>query len=489
MDMSNKIVKTTRKIWGYYNKLSNPVKASIWFTISTALQRGISLLTMPIFTRLLTTEQYGIYTIYRSWYDILLIFGTLNIYTACYSRGLLKFRNNQKEFTSSMQVLMSVITVALTCIYLCNIEFWNSFLGLSSMYVYALFLEMFFVPAYSLWCMKERFEYRYKKVVFTTLLLAILTPTIGIIAVLGTTYKAEARVISYVFVQLLIAIPFCIYNILRGRTAFSKDYWSYALTFSIPLLAHYLSAVILNQSDRIMISRMVGSSEAAIYSVAYTISTMVSILTNAIQHSYMPYTYKSIEERKIEKVIVTSKEICMLVAGLCVIAMLIGPEIIKIFASADYYNAIWIVPPVAASIFFIFLYNLFVNVELYYEKNMPVTIVSCFGAGLNVALNYFFIGRFGYVAAGYTTLFSYIIFVFIHSVLAQRLVTKEYKSNDTFDFKFFGILSIVVIGFVGIVTLSYNYLLIRAFVLLALCFIFFLMRHRIISIIKNLRRK
>ena len=42
-----------------YKNLSVRARAALWFTICSFLQKGISFITVPIFTRLLTTEEYG----------------------------------------------------------------------------------------------------------------------------------------------------------------------------------------------------------------------------------------------------------------------------------------------------------------------------------------------------------------------------------------------------------------------------------------------
>ncbi len=64
------------------------------------------------------------------------------------------------------------------------------------------------------------------------------------------------------------------------------------------------------------------------------------------------------------------------------------------------------------SVFFMFLYPLFANIEFYYEKTKFVMVASCSGALLNILLNYIFIGLYGYYAAGYTTLICYMVFFF-----------------------------------------------------------------------------
>ena len=78
----------------------------------------------------------------------------------------------------------------------------------------------------------------------------------------------------------------------------------------------------------------------------------------------------------------------MIVAVLTIVAMLFGPELIKIFATEEYYQAIWIIPPVAMSVFFNSIYSVFVNIEFYYEKTKYVMYVTVVLAGLNIVLNY-----------------------------------------------------------------------------------------------------
>ena len=55
------------------------LKSGVWYTLSYVLVRGISYLTIPIFTRILTKQSYGIYNNYTSLLAILTILVTLNL--------------------------------------------------------------------------------------------------------------------------------------------------------------------------------------------------------------------------------------------------------------------------------------------------------------------------------------------------------------------------------------------------------------------------
>ena len=79
-----------------YKKMPQQVKASLWFVICGFLQKAISLITTPIFSRLLTTSEYGIYSVYQTWAGIIIIFASLNLASGVYLRGLIKYEDDGK---------------------------------------------------------------------------------------------------------------------------------------------------------------------------------------------------------------------------------------------------------------------------------------------------------------------------------------------------------------------------------------------------------
>lgn len=59
-----------------YRSMSAPAKASLWFVICSVLQKGIAFLTTPLFTRVLSQEEYGTVSIYNSWLAVITILAT-----------------------------------------------------------------------------------------------------------------------------------------------------------------------------------------------------------------------------------------------------------------------------------------------------------------------------------------------------------------------------------------------------------------------------
>ena len=79
------------KIKKRYNEIPLTVKVSTSYAVCSILQKCLSFITLPLFTRLLTTEQYGQYTIYSSWSGILMIFLTLNLAYGSFQTAMVKF--------------------------------------------------------------------------------------------------------------------------------------------------------------------------------------------------------------------------------------------------------------------------------------------------------------------------------------------------------------------------------------------------------------
>lgn len=99
---------------------------------------------------------------------------------------------------------------------------------------------------------------------------------------------------------------------------------------------------------------------------------------------------------------------------------ILAPEVVAILAPGEYSEAMTLVPVIAASVFFMFMYSYCSNIEFYYEKTGLAAVASVLAAVLNVILNAVFIPLFGYRAAGYTTLACYVALGAAHYIFSQR---------------------------------------------------------------------
>lgn len=438
-----------------YVNMDIKIKASFWFMFCNILQKGVALLTTPIFTRILTSEQYGLYANYQSWNFIIIIFATLNLYGGVYNNGMIKYEKDRISFTAAIQGLSTTSAVCVFLIYILFHDWWNDIFQLTTPLMIMMFFEFVFSPAYSYWLLRNRFDYKYVKITLITVISTIINPLLAIIAIVNSNSKVEARAFCHTVIIVLFALYFYIYHFKKGKKFFDKEIWKFALNFNIPLIPHYLSKIVLQQSDRIMITRLVGTSQAAFYSVAYSISMLMYIVTNAINSTLIPYTYQAIKQDEPSRLKKNTDKIVLLVACGCLFAVLITPEIIRIFATEEYYDAIWVMPPVCISVYFLFICGLFSNVEFYFEKTKGIMWASIFAALLNVILNYLLLPRYGYYAAGYTTLVCYIIFTILHYIMYRRILKEKQIKESYYDEN--KLLSISVITVVGMILLSFTY--------------------------------
>lgn len=434
-----------KKLLKYYKNLSSAVKASIWFTICSVLQKGIQFITIPFFTRLLTTEQYGQFSLYQSWLSVITIFATLNLAAGVFNNGMLKYENDRPRYISSMQGLSTVATLVVAVIYLLFKQWWDKVIGLPDIVMLAMFLELLFSPALSFWAAKQRFEYKYAALVGVTLGVSVLGPIIGIGAVLSTEHRGVARILSVALVNAIVGLLFYLFNAIRGKTFFQKTYWRFALRFNLPLIPHYLSTIVLGQADRIMIGWYCGESEVAIYSLAYSIAWVMNIITTSINASFIPWTYQKCAKKDFSAIGRVSRYLLLLVAGITLIPTLLAPEIIAIMGSQEYSAGMWLIPPVAISTFLTFLYTLFANIEFFFEESKFVMIASVLGAALNIVLNILFIPSLGYSAAAYTTLICYLAFSLAHYLFMRKICRKRNVEQAIYPMREIVVLTVVLI--------------------------------------------
>ena len=469
-----------------YKKLPIQVKASLWFVVCSFLQKGISVITTPIFTRLLSTSEYGQYGVFNSWLSIITVFVTLNMYLGMYTRGLVRLGEKNRDFSSSLQGLCLTLVVVWTVVYIAFHSVINKVTSLTTPQMLAMLLMIWTSSAFSFWAAEQRVELHYKALVLVTLVTSILKPAIGIILVINTDDKVTARIIGLALVEVIMYTGCFVVQMRRGKKFYSKEYWKEALVFNIPLIPHYLSMSVLNGADKIMIERMVGASEAGIYSLAYSLSQIMKLFNTALSQTIEPWLYKQIKKGDLQGIGRVAYPSWLLIAVLNLLLIALAPEAVKLFAPQSYYNAIWVIPPVAMSVFFIFLYAFFAVFEFYFAKTKLVAVATCAGAVLNIILNYIFIKIFGYYAAGYTTLVCYIVYALMHYFFMVKICKEELNTTSIYNVKILLGMSIVFMVLATLLMITYNYPIIRYSSLGLFVVLIIIYRNRIKTFITSL---
>ena len=133
--------------------MSAPVKMAFWFLICNFFQKGIGMLTTPLFTRIMTESEYGRYNVYNSWCSIFTVFVTLSISGNCFTRGLVvaEGKQKQRELASSFYGLGLTILALYIIVYLLFSNYINTVTGLSSYLFLMMGVDFVTVQASNLW--------------------------------------------------------------------------------------------------------------------------------------------------------------------------------------------------------------------------------------------------------------------------------------------------------------------------------------------------
>lgn len=467
------------KLRSKYRSLPVQAKASFWFLMCAFLQRGISFITTPIFTRILTTAEYGQFSVFNSWMQIITPIVSLNLYSGVYSQGIVKFSDERDQFSSSLQGLSLVLVAAWTAIYLLFSDFFDNLFTLTVAQMLCMFVMIWASGSFSFWSMDQRVDFKYRKLVAVTLLVSAAQPTLSIILILTSEDKVMARILGMTIVQFLFYSWTFVSQMRKGRKFFHKRFWIYALKFNLPLLPHYLSLTLLSSSDRIMISSMVGASEAGIYNLAYSISMVMSMFNTALLQTLEPWIYKKLKAGQGGDLAKVAYPTFVGIAGVNLVLIVLAPEVVGIFAPPQYYEAIWIIPPVALSVYFMYLYTFFATFEFYYEKTGYVAAATVGGAILNVVLNYVCIGMIGYMAAGYTTLVSYMLFAVLHYHFMMKICRESIGGLKPYRTSIIVGISVaaLILGF--LIQLTYALSVVRYSIVIAVLIAAFVFRDRL----------
>ncbi len=459
-DYNEEKVTKIIKIVDKYKHSPIPVRASFWFLICSFLQRGISMITTPIFTRLLTTAEYGQFGVFNSWYGIVSIVVSLSLYQGVHAQGIVKFSEERAVFSSTLQGLTLLLTSIWSIAYILTHQFWNGITGLTTSQTLSMLVMIWATASFSFWANEQRMDYKYHVLVTVTILVSLAKPLLGIFLVTHAEDKVTARILGLMIVELAAYSWTSFLLIKRGKKFFSKRFWRYAILFNVPLVPHYLSQTVLNSADRIMIKKMVGESEAGIYNLAYSVSSIMTLFNTALSQTVSPWIYKKIKDRKGKEIAPIAYITLLFVAAVNLVLIVLAPEAVAIFAPEEYYDAIWVIPPVAMSAFFMYSYDMFAKFAFYYEKTKMIMVASIFGAILNLFLNYIFIRQLGYVIAGYTTLVCYVVYAMTHYCFMKKVCDEFCDGEYPYEVKRILLITIpfMVIGFILLATYSYPFI-------------------------------
>ena len=291
-------------------------------------------------------------------------------------------------------------------------------------------------------------DYEYKKFLTISFINAISGMLFSVLLICTVFHDKRylGRIWGNVLPLLFISIYIIITFFRKSKPELNREYIKYGIKFSLPIIPHGISQVILSQFDRIMIRSMIGMSEAGLYSFSYNIYTIIQVTATSLDNVWGTWFFEAASKKRYEEIKRNSSDYMIGMMLFSASILLVSPEIIKLVSPSSYWNSIYCVIPIVIGGYFSFLYLLPVQVEYYFEKTKFIALGTCAAAVLNILLNAIFIPRFGYIAAAYTTLMTYFLYFLFHYLLSIYFSKRKYFNEKTI------LICILVILVTGVVT-------------------------------------
>lgn len=466
------------------NNLSVPAKASFAYLFVNIFQKGFAFITSPIFTRLLSPDEFGKVSVYSS---LMALFGVVAMF--CLNAGvfdvaMIDYTGDRMSYIKSTLVLSNIITLVTGVVLVVFYPVLKRALNISLFLLVFMFIDFIFQPAYLFWTHWQRFEYRYKIPVILSIAATIMAPSVSILAIkfIGGNKVYDRIIGSDIPLILLYAVVY-IYIFANRNGNISTRFWKYAFYFNLPLIPHYLSTYILGSSDRLMVSALQGDSQAAFYSMAGNIGTVIIIVWSAINDAMVPLEMQKQGEKDYNGLRNLIQPILLVFSLLCMIVMLLAPEALKLLATKEYGIAVYVIPPIVGGVFFQALYSVFTNVLYYYKRPIFALFGSLISAFSNLVLNYIFIKKFGFIAAGYTTIVSYAL-----QALFDYIVMDKFVGQSIYNKRFLLCLSFTLISFCLFVNVLYQNVFVRYGVITVLSVVIFVKKNVLLKVFQKSKK-
>lgn len=386
----------------------------------------LSFLLLPVYTRFLTAEQYGILaliTVFRTIFERVVNFGTQSSVVKVYFE--VNTLEEKKTVISTAFIFVVIVTFLFTTIFWLfrnklSVNLLNS-ANLAFLFTFALLASFFFtvktIPL-SVFRAQEK-PVTYSIFSFATLILGLLF-NILFVVIFRENVKGivKSAFLSQCIVFLLILIPFSKDFVLR----FKKEYLSKMLTFGLPLVPSGLAMWILTLLDRYFLKVYTSLDTVGIYSLGYKIATIMSMIVIVpFSLAWGPLMLKWYKQKNAKKLFSTVYKYFSIIGFFVALLLSIfSKEVIRIMTTPPFYSAYKIVYFIVLAYLCQGFYMIFTAGCTFIRKTYYFPIATGVAAVLNTVLNILLIPHYKMMGAAIATIISYLIMTVLMYIFSER---------------------------------------------------------------------
>lgn len=332
--------------------LNRPARASVAYTATHLMLKAVSLLLLPLFTRLLTTAEYGEYPLFLSRMSLLSLFATWGIGGHATYRGLALFHGGAERYLRARLLLMLCTGLTTGAGLLLLYRHTPLMQGIAGWQLALALLMSLTEGVLHLTLATWRYGYRYGCHSLLSLISGLLPPLLSLLLITRGGMGGKGRIVGGVLSSLLLALP-CIRRLLwpaahptptdsptdsRGHAAGHP--LSLLLLYELPLLPQHLASVILSTCDKLLLARL--GTEAALgrYSLASSAALALVGLGSGAAGALCPWLTRRVRAGEFARIRRTLTPLLELLLPLTVLFLALVPEVFRLLAPASYADAL-----------------------------------------------------------------------------------------------------------------------------------------------------
>lgn len=412
------------------NKL---VKNTSFYLAATYFPYLVSFITLPLYTRYLSTEDYAVLALAQSFIAFLPLLMTFQLHSSIY-RFFVDYEDKElKTFISTVFAFLVVTSFSASFIlfnYLPSIiktVFPNippSQYNIFDIAIIIAVLNIFQGINMAIVRMREEAK-KFMKISISLLLISIGITIIEVVFLeKGIDGMIEAMLIS----SCLSFVVYTFFNRKYFALSFKLSYIKAPLLFSMPLILNSLASYIFMYSDRILLEKYVPTyltlGAIGLYALADKIAFLFKAFVNQVNSAYHPHFFKlfKVDPEKAKKETFKASEIVMLILATgIVLTALFAKELVELVFPKDYHSVWLMIPILSTSFFFRSIYS-FSNLGVIYQKKTIFTSITTLTSALvNIVLNVTLIPLIGVYGAIFSTVASFGVSFLVIRVLAKKV--------------------------------------------------------------------
>lgn len=411
-------------------KIYNFIKNTLLFGIATFFPKGILFFMLPLYTAVLSTEEYGEADILFTILSLALPILTLQI-----QDGVMKYslqREHQQSEILSVGVKSCLRGTAILCIGVALVQ-------LSGLYVLGLTYYLYLIVNFLFCSLNNVFTYFCKAIDRVNLITvgSILNVAVSVVLNLFFLLYLRMGINGYLIANTLGAVSRVAYIYAMGHFKayinfhiIEKTFEKEILKFSAPMMFSAIAWWINNASDRFVLSYFRGVSVVGLYAASSKIPAILSSVGEVTSKSFSISAIKEFDKNDSDGFLSDSySNIGTFLALLCSIVILLNIPISKVLLRGDFYEAWLFCPPLLLSVLFNQMSLSCEKILLAIGKTKIISVTAIASAVVNTCANFILIPMFGAYGAAIATAIGFGVSWMSRYVVMNRNVHMNISSK------------------------------------------------------------